>query len=813
MRSKFIVASLIILAVFVKDAQAQPGTGHGMDYNGPVAFHWSGLRDPGGSFFVRFFQDEKALGVYQTKSILPVSFLTVNTNATHMPFPMPGLGLGEVFSSDASGTVPSSFWRMRRGGVEYGLLFDLNTDFNLQASQRKMWFLTRQGAPVQQRMLVDDVSTNGSIGMGDNLPALFFPQSRLHIDVSTANPSDMRFTNLSSGNTFTDGFRIGLNPAGLSAGLAMLEPLGDMRFQTGGFSRMGIIANGRTVVSPNIVPLLPFLTNRFTIDADPTDATPSGLRLFDLPCTAPTVPQCNPAAPVFLSVDAFGNVILVGSPGGLITGADNGLTVSSSGIVQLGNGLCNGTGLFTSNREIPMNNFNLYFNDVASNTGSLYLGTNNSCGPILSRFDIINDSKIVAAYFQTTLGTGAGIAGMRGVSNNTATTGASIGVSGVSSTLGGTTIGIQGISQGGNLGFTSFSIGVAGQSFNPSGTSTQVIGVNGVSRNGTNYSIAGNFDVINSTSPQNYGLQVEVQGGTIPGSINYGGQVIVSNVGSVNYGAQFLVSGGTTNNYGIFASVPTPTSGGAGPDYAAFLNGDLVTTASGFVPSDKRLKKDIVTIENSLSVIKKLNPVTYTFDQANHLNINLGKGQQYGFISQEVKKILPDLTAPVVMPAMYDSQGKETSPKEEYLGMNYMGFIAILTKGMQEQQHMIETQQQQIDELKALVGNSPALQNNGSNKSQTSVVLSDKNVVVLNQNTPNPFAEQTVITYNLPDNTGFAQIIFYNNVGQLIKVVDIKEKGKGQLNVFADDLSNGIYTYSLVVDGKVIDSKKMTKTE
>ncbi|TAE77272.1 MAG: secretion protein Por, partial [Bacteroidetes bacterium] len=56
-----------------------------------------------------------------------------------------------------------------------------------------------------------------------------------------------------------------------------------------------------------------------------------------------------------------------------------------------------------------------------------------------------------------------------------------------------------------------------------------------------------------------------------------------------------------------------------------------------------------------------------------------------------------------------------------------------------------------------------------------------------------------------------AQIIFTTTDGKIIKTHDITEKGKGVLNVFADDLSSGVYTYTLVVDGKTIDSKKMMK--
>ena len=47
--------------------------------------------------------------------------------------------------------------------------------------------------------------------------------------------------------------------------------------------------------------------------------------------------------------------------------------------------------------------------------------------------------------------------------------------------------------------------------------------------------------------------------------------------------------------------------------------------------------------------------------------------------------------------------------------------------------------------------------------------------------------------------------------GKTIIALDIKEKGQGSLNVFANDLSSGIFSYSLVVDGKIIETKKMIK--
>jgi hypothetical protein len=104
------------------------------------------------------------------------------------------------------------------------------------------------------------------------------------------------------------------------------------------------------------------------------------------------------------------------------------------------------------------------------------------------------------------------------------------------------------------------------------------------------------------------------------------------------------------------------------------------------------------------------------------------------------------------------------------------------------------------------------IQNNNSTTTSTlDITLKDGQSVVLEQNVPNPFAEQTTINYYLPDNTSKAEMLFYNASGILIKSVELEQRGKGQLNVFASDLTNGIYTYTLVADGAIVASKKMVK--
>ena len=90
--------------------------------------------------------------------------------------------------------------------------------------------------------------------------------------------------------------------------------------------------------------------------------------------------------------------------------------------------------------------------------------------------------------------------------------------------------------------------------------------------------------------------------------------------------------------------------------------------------------------------------------------------------------------------------------------------------------------------------------------------LSDGDNIVLEQNVPNPFREQTVINFYIPESVKTASIAFYSRSGKLIKKQAIDSRGNGRINVYGHDLSSGMYTYSLIADGQVVATKKMVKT-
>jgi len=76
----------------------------------------------------------------------------------------------------------------------------------------------------------------------------------------------------------------------------------------------------------------------------------------------------------------------------------------------------------------------------------------------------------------------------------------------------------------------------------------------------------------------------------------------------------------------------------------------------------------------------------------------------------------------------------------------------------------------------------------------------------LNKNQPNPFNQSTIIRYRLPQGTT-GQINFYDEKGTLLKTLRANETGQAMIN--GGDLKAGTYTYTLLVNGKMVASKKL----
>jgi hypothetical protein len=84
----------------------------------------------------------------------------------------------------------------------------------------------------------------------------------------------------------------------------------------------------------------------------------------------------------------------------------------------------------------------------------------------------------------------------------------------------------------------------------------------------------------------------------------------------------------------------------------------------------------------------------------------------------------------------------------------------------------------------------------------------------LYQNYPNPFNPGTIISFDIPVGTShgaFVRLIIFDITGkQISEVVNRNQAaGKYKVSFSALNLSSGIYFYSLIVDGNVVDTKKM----
>ena len=108
------------------------------------------------------------------------------------------------------------------------------------------------------------------------------------------------------------------------------------------------------------------------------------------------------------------------------------------------------------------------------------------------------------------------------------------------------------------------------------------------------------------------------------------------------------------------------------------VKGDIAGFSTA-LSSDKRLKKDIVDIEDTeIEDMNKLHPVTYSWkDDKNNK-------KHYGFIAQDVQKIYPHLT--------------ETKIMGEYLTINYNELIPVMVK-------QIQNLKKEVDSLKSVVAN------------------------------------------------------------------------------------------------------------
>jgi len=170
------------------------------------------------------------------------------------------------------------------------------------------------------------------------------------------------------------------------------------------------------------------------------------------------------------------------------------------------------------------------------------------------------------------------------------------------------------------------------------------------------------------------------------------------------------------------------------------------------------------------------------------------KNTHYGFVAQEVQKVLPNI--------VYENQ-------DGYLSVNYIELIPLLIQSAKEFQIENKELKDRIESLELQI---KELSQNPF-KVQGKPTNSEYFEPILYQNQPNPFSQNTEIKYSLPLTTQSATLYIYDMSGVQLRSYPIIQMGESSIIINANDLTAGMYLYSLIADGQVIDTKRMILTK
>lgn len=255
---------------------------------------------------------------------------------------------------------------------------------------------------------------------------------------------------------------------------------------------------------------------------------------------------------------------------------------------------------------------------------------------------------------------------------------------------------------------------------------------------------------------------------------------------------------------GIYGTIYSSLNVDIPGTYSAYFYGDTKVTGTMYAgnvvnTSDIRLKENIESVSNKegevsfLDKIMNVDVLEYNLkDRTSELFsdseitdekvikfIAKEKAKRhFGVSAQELQTLFPNLV----------EEGQDG-----YLAVNYIELVPVLIRAMQELK-------QELDETRK-----PAFGTRGTTEIGNESLISK---CVLYQNKPNPFKGQTVIRFKLADDIKDAAICIFDMTGKTIKKLPISS-GMDSVSVGGYELGEGMFLYSLIVNGEEIDTKKM----
>lgn len=219
--------------------------------------------------------------------------------------------------------------------------------------------------------------------------------------------------------------------------------------------------------------------------------------------------------------------------------------------------------------------------------------------------------------------------------------------------------------------------------------------------------------------------------------------------------------------------------------------------------SDKSFKENIRVVPNALDKVLQLRGVLFNFkkeelkeskDTLTQIPFSQPK-TELGFIAQEVETILPEVVNTL-------PDGRKT--------VAYANIVALLVEAFKEQETRII---QLEDEINILNNRNSIIVQNNTNHDPSSNNPQNIDVAALYQNNPNPFNSEAKIKCYIPETIGQAEVFIYDMQGLQLKKFDLSNKGSVTLTIKSAEFLPGMYLYSLIADGKEVDTKKMIITK
>lgn len=345
------------------------------------------------------------------------------------------------------------------------------------------------------------------------------------------------------------------------------------------------------------------------------------------------------------------------------------------------------------------------------------------------------------------------------------------------------------------------------------GTGSSTVGISGSPATiGTsnNIGIVGTINANSSYSnDNNYGVLGVVSSINVNHGRNYGLAGMIGFNNATPYGGTGIY--GATHTY-LF-SYPTNISG----IYAGYFEGPIkvtgnITASNMYIPSDSRLNENVVSLNergsdtSTLDNLLGMNVIQYNmksripdempagiendstgnvreaYEYLKKDEMKMSARRHFGIDAEELQKTYPDLVL---------------EGQDGYLAVNYVELVPVLVKAIQELK-------QQVDELQG----TEAAKKAPANSSTTDVRNTTAKKNILYQNTPNPAKEQTVIRYQLADNVQNAAICIFDMQGKMLKKLPVSSDNDS-ITINGYELGQGMFLYSLVINGQEIETKKM----